>query len=144
MLSGSRTESVPRGIIADSKEPSAQSCLGRPHRQAGLIICPDGALSWTTSPLCVSEHLVHLTHRIAQESCWICWLICGRIHPSSFCLFSSYFLDFVLWETRTGKRTQKAFKESTFPCSSALSSRFPLLLRQNCPLLRKQWLSLEI
>lgn len=138
MLSISWADSVPRGIIANSKEPGAQSCVGRPHRWAGLIICLDGVVSWTTSLPCVHEHLPRVAPRVAQESCWICWLICDSLHPWSPCLFSSCFLDFVLWETSRGKRAQLAFKESTCACSSALYSWCPLVLRQNCLILREQ------
>lgn len=116
------TKSVPRGITANSEERSAQSCR-KTSKMAGTDNCPDRVVSRTASLLCLHEgHLTHLIHRLAQESCWICRLICGDSTLGGLAFFNSCFLDLVLWGTRKGKRIQIAFKESNCSCSSALYS----------------------
>lgn len=58
---------MPKRNMTYSKEPSSQRGLGRPQRQAGLIICLDGIVSWAISPLCVPEHHIHLTQKTPEK-----------------------------------------------------------------------------
>lgn len=144
ILSVSRTESVPEASLLTVRSPAFRDAWGDPTDSGDWSFA---RMEWFRGPLPALRSWAPYSSYSQTSPRKLLDLLanlCGRIHPWSFCLLSSYFLDLVLRETRTGKKTQKAFKESTCPCSSALSSRFPLVLRLNCPLLREQWLSLEI